>query len=227
MPIKICVLSSSEGARSRFNSRTTMYKRPTPRNTRPPHTHFVTTTGPSGAQVSYWTPVTSKQVIPSGSYGRVGEIIDKMRMGSDTVLRPPARPWTPPSDYEFIARQLPCDEREAYIKRCEAWFEEHPRAQPTTLRERPVIDTELVAKVFAKYSPHAPPIDVRVAAWRAAGYAEACIAKAVARVRILEETSDERQKALDLIFAKWPAANKTEPKPKGKVIKAVKKRPKA
>jgi hypothetical protein len=41
---------------------------------------------------------------------------------------------------------------------------------------------------------------------------------------MLVDTSDERQKALDLIFAKWPAANKTDPKAKPKVIKAVKKR---
>lgn len=207
-------------------SRLKMYKRPTPRNFHPPRTQFVTTTGPSGAQVSYWTPITRQQVVPSGAHGRVGEIIDKMRMGSGAVHGPAARAWAPPSDYEFVARQLPMNQREAYLARCEAWFVENPREPTASPVAKPLINTELVAKIFAKHYPHVPPIDVRAAAYRAAGYSETYIAKSIARAKMLEETSEERQKALDLVFAKWPAANKTDPKPKGKVIKAVKKRPK-
>jgi hypothetical protein len=41
----------------------------------------------------------------------------------------------------------------------------------------------------------------------------------------MEETSDARQAALDLIFAKFPSANKPTPKVKAKkVIKVVKKK---
>jgi len=63
--------------------------------------------------------------------------------------------------------------------------------------------------------------------YREAGVSDAYIAKAIARDARLEATSDERQKALDLIFAKWPSASKTvkpKAKAKPKVIKAVKKK---
>jgi hypothetical protein len=156
----------------------------------------------------------------------VGEIIDKMRLGSDAVRRPPQCVWRPSSEYKFIAQTLPEKERGAYLARCEAWFAEHPPAAAVVAAVPDTYNTELVAKMFAKCNAHVPPIDVRVAVYREAGYTDEFIAKAIARAAWLEETSEERQKALDLVFAKWPAANKTDPKPKGKVIKAVKKRPK-
>jgi hypothetical protein len=59
---------------------------------------------------------------------------------------------------------------------------------------------------------------------RAAGYSEEYIAKAIERKRKLDETTDTRQKVIDDIFGKWPSANKATPKPRAKVIKAVKKR---
>jgi hypothetical protein len=49
------------------------------------------------------------------------------------------------------------------------------------------------------------------------------VRKALAYYKRMEDTSDERQAALDSIFARWPAASKPTPKPK-KVIKAVKKK---
>jgi hypothetical protein len=63
-----------------------------------------------------------------------------------------------------------------------------------------------------------------VDAYKKAGFPESYIEYAVKRDAMLVATADERQVALDLIFAKWPAARKPDPKPKGKVIKAVKKK---
>jgi hypothetical protein len=200
-----------------------MYKRPTPRNSRRP-LQFVTETRTNGSKASYWTPTEGRCVVPNGARGRAGEIIDAMRLGSDSVRRVRIRPWTPPIDYEFIAKHMPEEERADYVARCKEWFEANPSP---VLRERPVpavYDTEVVAKLFTKYNQNAPPIEERVAAYRAAGYSEEIIQKAKEHQAMLDATSDERQAALDLIFAKWPAANKTDPKVKGKVIKAVKKR---
>ena len=57
-----------------------------------------------------------------------------------------------------------------------------------------------------------------------AGYSEEYIAKKTERQRKFIEEAAERQKAIDAVFGKWPTANKATPKPKAKVIKAVKKR---
>ena len=80
--------------------------------------------------------------------------------------------------------------------------------------------------LFQKYPGAVPPFAERVKVYRAAGYPAEYIAKVIERHKKLAETAAERQKALDEIFAKWPSASKAvpKPKPKGKVIKAVKKR---
>ena len=200
-----------------------MFKRPIIRPRRTP-SQFVTETTASGSKVSYWAPTEKTQVVPNGAHGRVGKIIDDMRLGSDSVHRPAASIWVPPIDYEFIAKHMPECEGAEYTSRCEEWFRSHPPAIIAKPREVVNYDTELIAKLFTKYCPHTPPIDARVEFYRAAGYSEAYIAKAKVRAKMLVDTSDDRQKALDLIFAKWPAANKTDPKAKPKVIKAVKKR---
>jgi len=70
-----------------------------------------------------------------------------------------------------------------------------------------------------------PPVAAREKAWRIAGYSEAKIQKALAYDKKMKETADARQEALDLIFAKFPSANKPTPKTKvKKVIKVVKKK---
>ena len=199
-----------------------MFKRPTIRR-RYESTRFVTEALGNGAQVSKWTSVVTRRRIPTGTPGVVGSIADKMHAGTDTIRHVVGPKWTPPSEYEFIAERLPVEERAAYVARCEAWFAENP---PRVLVARPevaALDYEAVAKVFAKHHPELPPLEERLAVYRKAGYSEEYIERARARAEQAEETSDERQKALDLIFAKWPAASKAAPK-KGKVIKAVKKR---
>lgn len=157
---------------------------------------------------------------------RVRDIIDKMRAGCENALRPVSRPWAPPISYEFIAQFMDDEEREAYLARCKEWFDSRTAttAAPVAKSDAVAYNTELVAKLFAKYSPGVPPLADRLAVYRAAGYSEEYIEKAARRAKVMEETAEERTKALDTVFAKWPAANKTDAKPKGKVIKAVKKR---
>lgn len=199
-----------------------MFKRPTIRR-RYESTRFVTETLSNGAQVSKWVPVVTRRRIPTGTPGVVGSIADKMHAGTDTIRHVVGPKWTPPSEYEFIAERLPVEERAAYVSRCEAWFAENPPRVAAAKPELRVVDAEAVAKVFSKHHPQLPPLEERLAVYRKVGYPEEYISRAKARAALMEATSDERQKALDLIFAKWPVASKPAPK-KGKVIKAVKKR---
>jgi hypothetical protein len=203
-----------------------MFKRPIIRR-RYESTQFVTETLANGAQVSKWVPVTPQRRVPTGTPGVVGSLVDKMHAGADIIQHARRQAWTPPNEYEFIAQQLPVAEREAYIDRCEAWFTENPRRVAVAAPEVLALDYEAVARVFAKHAPQLPPLDERLAAYHKAGYSAEYIERAKERAVMLEETSGERQKALDLIFAKWPAASKAGSKAvpkKGKVIKAVKKR---
>ena len=87
------------------------------------------------------------------------------------------------------------------------------------------MDFTPIAELFTKYNDHRPPIGEHVEAMRKAGYSERIIAKAIARDAFMKATVDERQKTLDLIFARWPSINKPTPKPRAsKPIKAVKKK---
>jgi hypothetical protein len=199
-----------------------MFKRPTIRH-RYESTRFVTETLANGAQVSKWAPVVTRRRVPTGTPGVVGSIVDKMHAGTDTIRHVVGPKWTPPSEYEFIAERLPVGEQAAYRARCEAWFTENPPRVSAVRPEVAALDYEAVARVFVKHATQLPPLAERIAVYRKAGYSEEYIERAKARAAMLEATSEERQKALDLIFARWPAASKPTPK-KGKVIKAVKKR---
>jgi hypothetical protein len=199
-----------------------MFKRPTIRR-RYESTRFVTETLANGAQVSKWVSFATRRRIPTGTPGVVGSIVDKMHAGTDAIRHVVGPIWTPPSEYEFIAERLPVEEREAYIARCEAWFAANPPRVSVAPPKVPSLDYDTVARVFDKHSPQLPPLEERLAVYRKVGYPEDYIERAKARAALAEATSDERQKTLDLIFARWPAASKAAPK-KGKVIKAVKKR---
>jgi hypothetical protein len=199
-----------------------MFKRPTVRRAYD-KTHFVTETRANGTKVSYHTTLTRVRRVPTGTPGRVGEIADKLHAGNDAIRHATGRPWTPPLNYEFVASHMPSGQREAYIARCEEWHAANPQPERAAPKSTEHLKPEVLAQVFDKHQGQLPPLETRVAAYRAAGYTEDYVEYAKARAAKLEETADERQKALDLIFAKWPAASKTAPK-KAKVIKAVKKR---
>lgn len=203
-----------------------MYKRPVVQTRGASVKEFVTTSLPGGATRSYWAPITRTSVVPSGHASRVGEILDKMRLGDS--VRSSTRPWVPSVDYKLIATHM--KNPEAFLKRCEDWFAEHPPKNHTNDRVQLDIDYRPVSAVFAKYAlaedgPKVPPVVELEKAWREAGYPEERIAKALSWHAKMDATSDERQKILDLIFAKFPSASKPIPKIKPKkVIKVVKKK---
>ena len=135
--------------------------------------------------------------------------------------------WRPPYEYEFYARSLPEDQREAYIQRCEQWLEEN---KPVPRTETSVEDCDLsvVHALYEKYSTlfKRPPIDELVEAYQKAGAKQERIEKVKNMYRMWEENSEEEQKKIDKIFAKYPSALKTAKKEpvKKKIIRAVKKK---
>ena len=161
--------------------------------------------------------------IPTGTPGRAGEIATSMHRGTGYVGPPPPTEWSPSYDYEFLARHQA--DPEAYLARCIAFFEKYPRPTPRAPKLAPAVDLVPIAELFVKCGDHRPPIDKHVKAMQKAGYSEAAVAKTIAHAAFLKATVDERQKALDLIFARWPSINKPTPKPRAaKPIKAVKKK---
>jgi len=143
-------------------------------------------------------------------------------MNNQVMPAIPRTEWTPPNDYRYIAKHLPKDEAEALIARCESWFEAHPTPVTVSI-EKPVIDTDIILALYAKYPNQRPPLEETIDAWRSAGMSEERMNKYRAWWNKMEATSADRQKDLDLIFAKYPSANKPVPKIK-KVIKAVNKK---
>jgi hypothetical protein len=162
------------------------------------------------------------QAVPRDAVGIVADLAAAMRAPAPVHARPTE--WTPPSEAEFLAEKtLHPGEREAYLARCESWYAAHPQHVRVLRPPAEPVDTELVAELFMKYKTVLAPLAKRAATWRAAGYSDGKVRKALAYYKRMEDTSDERQAALDSIFARWPAASKPTPKPK-KVIKAVKKK---
>jgi hypothetical protein len=201
---------------------TRMFIRPALKVRPGPRLQFVIEQRPSGAQEAKWIPVYDRApIIPNGAPGRVGEIVDAMRRGEAYITRPTPKPWTPPNDYEFIAKYMDKTERNAYIAKCKAWFDANPLPVHQTRAPPPAIDQELIHALFAKYPGAVPPFEDRIKVYRAAGHSEEYIAKVIARHEKLEETADERQKIIDRIFPNVP---KKTAKPPTKVIKAVKKK---
>lgn len=162
---------------------------------------------------------------PSGTPGRAGELVDRMRAGVYETAHVAAPVWTPPFEYEFIAAHMPEeDRREAYLARCKAWFAANPPAEwRAVVTPKPLTNTDAVLNLFARYKGKRPPHEELAGAWRSAGYTDARIAKALKWHKTMEATAEARQEALDLVFAKYPALHKPAPKVK-KVVKAVKKR---
>jgi hypothetical protein len=138
-------------------------------------------------------------------------------------MGPKIQEWTPPINPEFLAKHMA--NPEAFLKRCEDWRAQHAVAERSAREPAPVLNLEPVLALYKKWGANVPPIAEREKAWRLAGYSEAKIQKALAWHNKMVETADARQEALDLIFAKFPSANKPTPKPKAKkVIKVVKKK---
>ena len=197
------------------------HKRPIPRPRGKVHTQFVSSTLPGGGVVSRWAEGVPKPRIPSGHPSVVGQILDKMREGCNPT-RPKQKEWTPPINHEFVAKHMA--NPDAFLKRCEDWHLEHPRPE-TAKPEIGALDQGPILALFAKYKDRRPPCEEMCAAMIAAGHTELRVTKYRQWWQNMEDTSDERQAVLDLIFAKFPSANKPTPKTKTKkVIKVVKKK---
>ncbi len=174
-----------------------------------------------------WHPHGCYTISPPVAPGHpsvVGKIIDAMH-NNHASLVPPEKPWTAHINYEFIARHLPLDEQEAYIKKSIEWFEAHAPATPAPATPRVTFDNSFLVETLQKYTGTRPHVKEMVKAMRLGGYPEERIDKYVKWCKRMEDTVDERQEVIDKIFAKYPSASKPDPKPKiKKVIKAVKKR---
>jgi len=124
-----------------------MFKRPIPLRRAPERTQFVSEISKSGALVSQWLPIYSTEIVASGTPGRVGEILDKMRTGLDPKGLPPPI-WKPSIDYKFIAATMPPAEAEAYITRSEEWFSIHTKNCDHQAKVQLDINREPVLAVF-------------------------------------------------------------------------------
>ena len=156
---------------------------------------------------------SAPRAVPYGATGLVASLVRQR-----DPLPPVPKPWLPPLDAEayFDAlRRHGCDATE--YERLAAEFE-----WPEPVRraaEGPPLNLEPLEKLFygAQEAPHLPDY---FKALRRCGHSEERVQACIAHFKRLEETSDQRQEALDLIFARWPSAAK----PVKKVIKAVKKK---
>jgi len=176
-----------------------------------------------GSLVSQWVRDERLYVVPSGTPGRVGEILDKMNLGS--IQYTPV-PWQPPNDYEWYAeKKIPEDQRVAYIKKCENWYSEHPQSNKLLKVKEPVTyNCELLSEFWFKKSGM-PPLEDRVSAMRKADVPEELVQKHIKWDQKMDDTSEIRQKAIDEVFSMY-AKSKTTPKlkVKEKLIKPVKKK---
>jgi hypothetical protein len=202
-----------------------IFKRPTIRRTFAPAQVFQTKQV-NGAQVSQWVADDRKAIIPNGTPGRVGEIVDAMRKGAGSINHEIHTPWTPPCDFEFYMRKMvPEEEQEAYAAKCKEWHDAHPpkefKQPPPPL---PEYNREMIIK-FWQGKKNMPPLEDRIQVFRAAGMPEELIKKHIAWDAKMVETSDKRQKQIEKIFGKY-TKTKTKPatKTKPKVLKPVKKK---
>jgi hypothetical protein len=151
--------------------------------------------------------------VPYGATGIVAALVRQ----SDP-LPPPPKMWCPPLDVEayFDMLRKRGEDTSAYERLAAEfpWPEKAPRkGKASNLDLKPLEELFDAADEMPKLSEY-------YRALRECGYSEAKVAAIEAHFARLEATSDERQKALDLIFARWPSAGK----PVKKVIKAVKKK---
>lgn len=188
-----------------------------PLKVRTPETRAFITTYHNGAVVSAWGEAPSQVPISSGSYGRVGEIVDKINLGNGSIQHGVPK-WTPPISYRFIASMM--SNGDAYIKRCEEWFEQHPPCVPKASDHQVEYNKELVTEYY-KGRTSVPDEAGLLSMWRAAGISEERIQKFMEKRRKMDERAAEDMVQFEAIFGPLE-----EPKVKKvvKVIKAVKKR---
>ena len=191
---------------------TMAHKHPIPKKFVPVPTEFVMSVRPDGTQVGSWQPKVVNTRIPNGAPGVLGAIVDSMRRGSGSQTPRETR-WSPPIDYEFVAKHMP--DEQAYLKKCRDWCEANPPPPPVPKVEKTKLNTELWLALQKKYEGKALPMAERVKVALASGFSAKQIANKIERMKKWRE---EAEAASGLLVEKQAL------KLKGKVIKAVKKR---
>jgi hypothetical protein len=190
------------------------------RKVRVPEALTFVSTSHNGAVVSEWWAAPVARTIPSGYPSRVGEVVDALNKGSGSISRP-VTSWTPPLSYKFLASKMSKEQGEAYIKRCEEWFEAHPAPVPKVAKVPVEYNQDMVAKYFSRLTS-VPETQDLLKLWRAAGLTEERLQKSMEWHEKMDATADDRQARIDAIFGPPDEPKKT--KKVAKVIKAVKKR---
>ena len=174
--------------------------------------------------VSEWVVDESIPLIPSGTPGLVGMLVDKTR--NPTVYHPNPK-MAPSIHYELISKHMNPEAGAAYRADAEEWFAKQSNLTRKEQDPVPVLDHSPLLELYSKYKNKRPPIGELVVAMRLAGYPESKVEKSIKWNEKMEEREEEMQKELDLFFGKWPCASKTAPKARKvvkKAIKAVKKK---
>jgi len=176
-------------------------------------------------RLSQWVRDERIPLIPSGTPGVVGYMVDKMRTPAVYQSNP-----KPPASihYEMIAKHMTPEAGAAYRASAEEWFATHPPKEIKELAPPLSLNTAPLFAIYAKYKSKRPPVDEMAEAMRQAGYPETHIERSIKWNEKMDERSEALQKELDLLFAKWPAASKPASKSRKvaipKKIKAVKKK---
>jgi len=192
-----------------------VHKHPIPRKRVPVPNEFVMQVRPDGTQVGSWQPKIANTRIPNGSPGVLGAIVDSMRRGAGHFECPFEKNWSPPVDYEFVAKHMP--DEQAYLKKCRDWCEAHPPPPPVPKVEKPKMNVELLLALQEKYEGSAPPMAERVKVAIASGFSAKQIATKIERMKKWKEEAE-------IIIGTGFLTDKPPLRSKGKVIKAVKKR---
>jgi hypothetical protein len=146
--------------------------------------------------------------------------MDALNRGTGFIVRETTK-WTPSIYYKFLATKMSKEQGEAYIKRCEEWFEAHPTPVPKVVKVPVEYNEELAAKYFSRLTSVPDTRDL-LKMWCAAGLPEERCQKSMEWHEKMDATASERQARIDAIFG--PPEEPKKPRKVAKVIKAVKKR---
>ena len=151
--------------------------------------------------VSEWVVDESIPLIPSGTPGLVGMLVDKTR--NPTVYHPNPK-MAPSIHYELISKHMNPEAGAAYRADAEEWFAKQSNLTRKEQDPVPVLDHSPLLELYSKYKNKRPPIGELVVAMRLAGYPESKVEKSIKWNEKMEEREEEMQKELDLFFGKWP-----------------------
>ena len=174
-----------------------------------------------GCRRGAWEPDSRIPMNWTCKVGRVSEIASLIHQAPGSVQHT-INKWKPSIDYEFIASKMDKVSADNYIKKSREWFENIPVKTEALKSTRAEINSEIMIKLYKKYSPHKPPTEEVLSTMHEAGYPEEALNRVVKDAQWWDENSDQLQKNIDKIFGTAPPKPVT--KKVKKIIKAVKKR---